>query len=75
VAVAGIRIVAWKKVSWRVWVLGAICAVAPDADVIGERVFTGWGPLWTHHALMHSILAASVVGLLAASMWTWRRLV
>jgi membrane-bound metal-dependent hydrolase YbcI (DUF457 family) len=54
-------------------VLGCICALAPDVDVVVEKVFDGWGPLWSHHGLTHSIPAAGVIGLLAALAWCWRR--
>jgi inner membrane protein len=69
----------------RVWVIGALCAVIPDLDVIGFGFGVHYGDFWGHRGFMHSLLfaalLASVVALLACrqavpgfsgfSLWTY----
>lgn len=52
----------------RVWLVGAVCAVAPDLDVVGFRFGIEYGDFLGHRGLTHSIpfaaaLATAVVGL------------
>jgi inner membrane protein len=52
----------------RVWALGALCAAAPDLDVIGFRFGIAYGDLLGHRGLTHSILfAAAASALLVAT--------
>jgi inner membrane protein len=69
----------------RVWVIGALCAVIPDLDVIGFAFGVHYGDFWGHrgftHSLLFAALLASVVTLLAFrqavpgfsrfSLWTY----
>lgn len=69
----------------RVWVLGALCAAAPDLDVVGFRFGIAYGDLLGHRGLTHSLpfaaaLAGAIVGigfrrgvpgLGAAGLWTY----
>ena len=50
----------------RVWVVGAICSVVPDADVIGFRFGVRYGDFWGHRGFTHSILFAAGLAFLAA---------
>jgi len=43
------------------WVLGAVCAALPDADVIGFRFGIRYGSLWGHRGMTHSILLAALL--------------
>jgi|SRR5277367_1033483 len=47
----------------RVWVIGAVCSVVPDLDVIGLRFGVQYADFWGHRGFTHSLLFA---GLLAS---------
>jgi len=49
----------------RVWVVGVVCSVIPDLDVIGFRFGIHYGDFWGHRGFTHSILFAA---LLASAM-------
>jgi inner membrane protein len=53
----------------RVFVIGALCSVVPDLDVIGFRFGIHYGDFWGHRGFTHSVLfaalLASIVVLLA----------
>jgi inner membrane protein len=52
-----------------VWVLGALCAVAPDLDAVTSFVFRiPYDHMLGHRGLSHSILIAAVLGLLVAAV-------
>jgi inner membrane protein len=45
----------------RVWVIGALCSVVPDLDVIGFRFGIHYGDFWGHRGFTHSILFAALL--------------
>jgi len=45
----------------RIWVLGALCAVAPDLDVVSLRFGIRYGDILGHRGLSHSIFLAAVL--------------
>lgn len=47
---------------WRFWVLSVLCAVLPDADVIGFALGVKYGDLLGHRGLSHSLSVAFVLG-------------
>lgn len=52
-----------------VWVLGALCAVAPDLDVVTSVVFRiPYRDMLGHRGLSHSLLAAAVLALLVTAV-------
>lgn len=54
----------------RIWVIGTLCSVVPDLDVIGFRFGVRYGDFWGHRGFTHSILFAALLAtvcLLAAS--------
>jgi inner membrane protein len=53
------------------WAWTAVCAMLPDADVIGFALRIPYGRMLGHRGLSHSIAFAAVVGGLAA--WRWGR--
>jgi membrane-bound metal-dependent hydrolase YbcI (DUF457 family) len=44
-----------------VWVVGALCAVVPDLDVIGFRLGIHYGDFWGHRGFTHSLLFAALL--------------
>jgi len=57
-----------REVPGGIWVLGAVCAMVPDLDVIGFPLGIPYGHLLGHRGLSHSLafaaaLAALLVGL------------
>ena len=48
--------------------LGAFCAVLPDIDVIGFGYGVGYGDLWGHRGLTHSLLFAFLLSLLIVAL-------
>jgi inner membrane protein len=45
----------------RVWVVGAICSVIPDIDVIGFRFGIRYGDFWGHRGFTHSLIFAAAL--------------
>jgi inner membrane protein len=45
----------------RVWVVGAVCSVIPDIDVIGFRFGILYGDFWGHRGFTHSLIFAAVL--------------
>jgi inner membrane protein len=45
----------------RVLVMGALCSVVPDLDVIGFRFGVHYGDFWGHRGFTHSILFAALL--------------
>jgi len=45
----------------RVWVVGALCSVIPDIDVIGFRFGIRYGDFWGHRGFTHSLVFAAVL--------------
>ena len=45
----------------RYWVLGAACAIVPDADIVGVALGIPFGSLFGHRGLSHSLLFAGVL--------------
>lgn len=48
-----------KGGSARFWVLGAVCSILPDADVIGVPLGIPFGSVLGHRGLSHSLLFAA----------------
>lgn len=56
-----------RLMTGRALLLGALCSVIPDADVIGFHHGIQYGDLWGHRGLTHSVLFAALLsGLLVA---------
>jgi inner membrane protein len=51
----------------RIWIAGALCAVIPDADVVGFRAGIPYEHMLGHRGLSHSVFSAALV----ASAMTW----
>src|ERR1700740_1302782 len=53
------------QVPKRVWVIGAVCSMLPDIDVLGFRFGIHYGDFWGHRGFTHSLLFAGVIATLA----------
>ncbi len=51
------------------WLLGALCAAAPDLDVIGFRLGISYGHLLGHRGLSHSLPFAALSAVLLSRPW------
>lgn len=45
----------------RVWVVGVICSVLPDVDVIGFKYGVRYGDFWGHRGFTHSLVFAALL--------------
>lgn len=50
--------------TWKYWLLGALCAVIPDADAIGYWSGVPYDSLWGHRGITHSIFFAFLLAAL-----------
>ncbi|MDQ3565897.1 MAG: metal-dependent hydrolase [Pseudomonadota bacterium] len=56
-------------ISWKLVLLGAICAVIPDLDVIGFTFGVRYGAVWGHRGLTHSIVFAGLLAAVTTAFW------
>ncbi|MBL4625209.1 MAG: metal-dependent hydrolase [Flavobacteriales bacterium] len=52
-----------KKQSWKFWILGIVCSILPDVDVISFTVGIPYMDLWGHRGITHSICFAFILAL------------
>jgi len=52
--------------------LGAVCAAAPDLDVIGFQLGAAYADVLGHRGLSHSLPCAALSAALLARAWQWR---
>lgn len=52
------------QVPKRVWIVGVLCSILPDIDVVGFRFGIHYGDFWGHRGFTHSLVFA---GLLAGT--------
>jgi inner membrane protein len=57
-----------REMPLRFWVWSAVCAMLPDADVIGFAFGIRYADMLGHRGLSHSLLFAFVVGCAVASL-------
>src|SRR5467141_4808921 len=48
-------------VSKRVWMIGVVCSVIPDVDVVGFRFGIRYADFWGHRGFTHSLVFAALV--------------
>jgi len=53
-----------QKTDWKFWILGAFCAVVPDADVLSFKFGIAYESVWGHRGITHSLLFAVLLGLI-----------
>lgn len=61
------KVYSGKKLPFSFWVLSIICAIIPDADVIGFKFNMAYASTFGHRGFTHSILFALIMGVIA----TW----
>ncbi len=47
----------------KLWILGALCAILPDADVISFKFGIAYEDFWGHRGFTHSLLFALLLGI------------
>ena len=62
VAIALGKAYSQRPMPWRFWVLSVLCAVLPDADVIGFALGVKYADMLGHRGLSHSLSFAGVLG-------------
>src|SRR5262245_1633660 len=60
-----------ERMPWQFWALSALCAVLPDADVIGFSWGVGYGSMWGHRGLSHSLCFALLLSIVVVKL-VWR---
>ncbi len=53
-----------KRLPPRFWVLGIICSILPDADVLTFAFGVSYGDVWGHRGFSHSLVFALLLALL-----------
>lgn len=48
----------------KLWILGIICSILPDADVIGFKFGITYESFWGHRGFSHSLLFALLLGVI-----------
>ena len=62
VAALGISACFYKpEVPKRVWLIGVVCSVLPDMDVIGFQFGVRYGDFWGHRGFTHSLAFAALL--------------
>ena len=51
------------------WFLGAVCAILPDADVIGFQFGVSYESFWGHRGFSHSIVFSFLLGILVTLLF------
>ncbi|MCA1619532.1 MAG: metal-dependent hydrolase [Acidobacteria bacterium] len=56
-----------RRMPARFWVLSALCAVAPDADVVAFAFGVPYGGMFGHRGFTHSLVFAALLGVAVAA--------
>ena len=54
---------------WKFWTLGILCAIFPDADVIGFQFDVAYDSFWGHRGFSHSLLFAAMFGVFITALF------
>src|SRR5215207_7843556 len=57
------------RVPARFWVLSALCAVLPDADVLAFAFGVPYGSMFGHRGFTHSLVFAALLGVAVAAVF------
>ena len=61
-----------KFTSPKFWVLGMVCAVLPDVDVVSFRLGIPYEAFWGHRGFTHSLLFALITGAIVTLLFYCR---
>ena len=56
-----------------VFLLGVICSIFPDADILAFKFGIPYEALWGHRGMTHSIIFGLLMGVLVACVFHWKR--
>ncbi|MCF6346710.1 MAG: metal-dependent hydrolase [Flavobacteriaceae bacterium] len=48
--------------NWKFWILGILCSIIPDADVISFKLGIPYEAFWGHRGFTHSFMFALILG-------------
>lgn len=51
-----------KYINWKFWLIGIICSILPDADVISFKFGIAYESFWGHRGFTHSFVFAIIIG-------------
>ena len=69
VAIALGKVARHNVITWRVLLVGVVCSILPDIDIIGFRYGIQYGDLWGHRGLTHSIFFAGLLSVGVVVLW------
>jgi inner membrane protein len=58
-----------KKRTWKIIIIAIVCAILPDADVVGFQFGIPYGSFWGHRGFSHSFLFALLLGIFATFLF------
>jgi inner membrane protein len=64
IAIALGKVYSIKKLSMRFWILGMLCSIVPDADVLAFKFGISYESVWGHRGITHSFLFAFLLSLM-----------
>ncbi|MGQ0694083.1 MAG: metal-dependent hydrolase [Nitrospiraceae bacterium] len=73
VALALGKISQHKVMTWPIVLLGVVCSIVPDLDVIGFRYGIQYDDVWGHRGLTHSFFFAGLLSAGLVGLWYRRR--
>ena len=60
--------------TWKFLVLGIVCSIIPDADVVSFKLGIAYEDFWGHHRFTHSLLFALIFGIIVTLLFYRRHL-
>src|SRR5215831_4688011 len=60
-----------ERMPWQFWALSMLCAVLPDADVLGFSWGVGYNSMWGHRGFSHSLCFALLLSIGVVKL-VWR---
>jgi|TARA_B110000116_G_scaffold177390_1_gene153540 inner membrane protein len=58
-----------KQRTWKLIILAIVCAIIPDADLIGFQFGISYGSFWGHRGFTHSLFFALLFGVLVSFLF------
>ncbi len=56
----------------KLWILGGLCAIIPDADVVSFKFGIAYEDFWGHRGFSHSLLFAFLLGILITLIFYYK---